>query len=292
MQKVSSVLFIFLIVMAFVCGGCAPQKNINMPVVLLTDYGSEDYRISQLKGIIYSNNTGARVVDACHNIPAFDIATGAFLLDVSANEFPEEVVFIAIIAPYVNSPTRYLVFTNNKNQTFVLPDNGLLTYVVNNTGIKAMYEINNRSLFDKPMEALVAERIQGKVGALIASGYSPDNVGSPLSSFTKLEVQSSAITDNRIMGAVVYIDHYGNAVTNISEKIAGDFGLKQGDTVQVKVSGDIIPVKFGTIYSDVPEGKEIMFISNSLGVVQLSINLGNFADVYGIKTGAKIEIEK
>lgn len=282
----------FLAIAILVGGGCTPHKDTNMPIVLLTDYGSEDYRISQLKGIIYNNNTEARVIDACHDIPSFDIATGAFFLDVCANEFPDKVVFIAIVAPYINSPARYLVFTNNKNQIFVLPDNGLLTYVVNNTGTKSVYEINNQALFDKPMEALAAERIQGKVGALVASGYHSDDVGIPMDNFTKFEVQNPAIIDNSIVGTIVYIDHYGNAVTNISGKITGDFGLKQGDSVQVKSQGNTIPVKFGTIYSDVPKGKEIMFISNNLGVVQLSINLGNFAGVYGIKAGTKIEIVK
>ncbi|MEJ2739179.1 MAG: SAM-dependent chlorinase/fluorinase [Dehalococcoidia bacterium] len=199
MKKISSILLIFLAIITLISGACAPRKNTNMPIVLLTDYGSEDYRT-------------------------------AFFLDVSANEFPEKVVFIAIVAPYVNSPAKYLVFTNEKNQIFVLPDNGLLTYVVNNTGIKAIYEINNRALFDKPMEGLVAERIQGKVGALIASGYNPEDVGSPLSSYTKLDVQNPVINDDKIVGTVVYVDHYGNAVTNISESITGDFGLHRFST--------------------------------------------------------------
>ena len=127
---------------------------------------------------------------------------------------------------------------------------------------------------------------------LAASGYNPEDVGSPLSSYTKLDVQNPVISDDKIVGTVVYVDYYGNAVTNISESITGDFGLKPGDTVQVKVSGKTVPVKFGTIYSDVPEGKEVMFVSNGLGMVQLSINLGDFAGVYGIKAGTGIEIEK
>jgi len=263
-----------------------------MPIVLLTDYGSEDYRISELKGIIYSNNADARLIDATHSVPAFDIPTGAFILDVSAREFPENVVFIGIVAPYNRPVTRYLVLTTNKNQIFVLPDNGLVTYVVKEMGIKTAYEINNPDLFDKPVDDLVAERIQGKVGALIASGYRPSYVGDPLTNLTTLDIQDPVIAGNSLLGTVVYIDHYGNAVTNISGEIASEFGIKQGDIVRVKGSGNIIPVKFGNIYSDVPEGDEVMFISDNLGMVQLSINLGNFAITYGFKAGIIIEIEK
>jgi len=263
-----------------------------MPIVLLTDYGSEDYRISQLKGIIYSNNAEARTIDASHSVPAFDIPTGAFILEASANEFPEEVVFIAIVAPYTQPLAKYLVLTTNKDQIFVLPDNGLLTYVVKDMGMKTAFEINNQTLFDKPMKDLVAERIQGRIGALIASGYDPKNVGSPLTVFTALDVQEPAIVEQRLLGTIVYIDHYGNAVTNIRENTARAFGLKPGDMIQLKGLGNTIPVRFGTMYSDVPQGEEIMFVCNNLGMVQLSINLGNFASTYGVKAGAKIEIEK
>jgi len=293
-EKINRILILLIIVIMLILGIsiCGRQSKVNMPIVLLTDYGSEDYRISELKGIIYTNNPAARVIDATHCVPVFDIATGAFILDVSANEFPEKVVFIAIVAPYTQPPTKYLVLTTNKNQIFVLPDNGLLTYVVKDMGIKTIYEISNQALFDKPMKDLVAERIQGKVGALIASGYDPNDVGSPLTSFTTLDVQEAAIVDHKLLGTIVYIDHYGNAVTNISERTASEFGVKPGDMIQVKGLGNTIAMKFGTIYSDVPQGEEIIFVSNNLGTVQLSINLGNFAITYGVKAGAKIEIEK
>ena len=294
MKKISSISVLLFTMFILISGsfGCAPQKEINMPIVLLTDYGSEDYRISQLKGIIYSNNAEARVIDASHSVPAFDIHTGAFVLDISAKEFPEKVVFIAIVAPYTQPVTKYLVLTTDKDQIFVLPDNGLLTYVAKDSEIKSVYEISNQTLFDKPINDLSAERIQGKIGSLISSGYRSSDVGGPLTSFTTLDVQEPAISDRKLLGTVVYVDHFGNAVTNISANTIAEFGVKPGDTVQLKTAENTIPVKFGTIYSDVPQGEEIIFVSNNLGMVQLSINLGNFASTHGVKAGTKIEIDK
>jgi S-adenosyl-L-methionine hydrolase (adenosine-forming) len=295
MQKKISLLLILLFSMVTFISvglGCASQKAVNMPIVLLTDYGSEDYRISQLNGIIYSNNPEARLIDASYSVPAFDIATGAFILDIAAKEFPENVVFISIIAPYTQPETKYLVLTTNKNQIFVLPDNGLLTYVARNTGIKTIYQITKQELFDKPIKDLVAERVQGKIGALIASGFRPQDFGIPVTTFKTLDIQEPAITNHRLMGTVIYIDHYGNAITNISEKTATEFGLKPGDLVNVEIPQGTISAKFGIIYSDVPKGEAIVLVSNSLGMVQLSINLGNFASTYGVKAGTKIEIQK
>jgi len=272
--------------------GCTAQKETNMPIVLLTDYGSEDYRISQLKGIIYSNNPAARVVDATHSIPAFDIATGAFVLDVAAKEFPGNTVFIGVIAPYTEPEARYLVFSTDRDQIFILPDNGLLTHVIKNAAVKAVYQVTNQELFDAPIRELAAERVQGKVGALVAAGYRMQDVGKPLTTFATLDVQEPAAVDGRLLGTIVYIDHFGNAITNIPGKTAGEFGLKPGDLVNVIVPQSKITARFGTNYSDVPRGEAIVFVINNLGVVQLSINLGNFAGTYGVKPGAKIEILK
>ncbi|MBN1375875.1 MAG: SAM-dependent chlorinase/fluorinase [Dehalococcoidia bacterium] len=288
---ISAVLFfIFMIVSCF--PGCAAQNEIDMPVVLLTDYGIEDYRIAELKGIILTNNPQARIIDASHSIPAFDIATGAFMLDVAAREFPENIVFIAIVAPYTQPETTYLVLTTEKNQLFVLPDNGLLTYVVKNMRIKALYRATDEKLFNRPMSELVAERVQGKIGAILAAGYDPGDLGVPATKYRTLDVQEPAISGSKVMGTVVFIDAYGNAVTNLSKETAEELGLKPGDKVWVTLLQTQISATWGTIYSDVPEGKEVVFICNNLDMVQLSINLGSFADKYGVKAGSRIQIEK
>lgn len=287
-----AILLLLAIMPVFGAAGCTSQKEASMPIVLFTDFGSQDYRVSQLKGIIYNNNRESTLIDGSHSIPAFDIHTGAFMLYIAAKEFPQNTVFIGIIAPYAQPETRYLVLTSNKNQIFVLPDNGLLTYVIKNMGIKTLYQVTNQKLFDEPIEQLAAERIQGKIGALVALGYRTENVGIPLANPRTLDIQEPAIVDNKLLGTVIYVDNFGNCVTNISGKTANEFGVKPGDTIQVRSGGSTIPATFGTIYSDVPQGKEIVFVNNNLDMLQLSVNLGNFAKTYNIKAGAKIEIER
>lgn len=293
LKKVSLISILLLFITGiFIPGasGCTSQKEVNMPIVLITDFGSDDYRVSQLKGIIYGNNTEARLIDASHGVPAFDIPAGAFILSIAAKEFPGDVVFVSIIAPYAQTETRYLVLTNNKNQIFVLPDNGLLTYVIGNMGIDTIYQVTNQELFDKPIEELAAERIQGKIGSLMASGYPPKDVGIPLANPRTLEIQEPAIASNILMGTVVYVDHFGNCITNISGETVNEFGVNPGDTIRVKSSDSIIPATFGIIYSDVPVGEEIVFVNTNLDMLQLSLNLGDFADTHNIITGMKIEI--
>ncbi|MDD5313578.1 MAG: SAM-dependent chlorinase/fluorinase [Dehalococcoidia bacterium] len=287
-----SILLLPMVMFISIGAGCTAPKDVNMPVVLLTDFGIEDYRVLQLKGIILNSNPGARVIDACHSVPAFDVCTGAYMLDIAAREFPESVVFIAVIAPYTQPVPEYLVLTNAKNQIFVLPDNGLLTYVVKDTGVKTVYKFTNGGLFDRPVKDLVAERIQGRLGALIAAGYQPKDIGIPVTSYKTFDVQEPAISGGTLLGTAVYIDHFGNAVTNISRKVADEFGLKPGDSIKITTPQAVVPARFGTIYSDVAQGEEVVFVSNNLDMLQLSINLGNFADKYKVTAGTRIKIEK
>lgn len=294
LKKVSLISILLLLLTGiFIPGvGCTDDEDINMPIVLLTDYGSNDYRIPWLKGIIYTNNPDAEVIDATHGVTAFDIHAGAFILNIAAREFPEDVVFVCIIAPYDQTEIKYLVLTTQKNQIFVLPDNGLLTYVVDDMGMDSIYQINNQDLFDKPIADLEAEPIQGKLGALIASGYSPEDVGIPLAGPTTLDIQKPEIDDGKLLGTVVYVDNYGNCVTNISGETTGEFGVNKGDTILVKIPDSTITATFGTIYSDVPLGDEIVFVKTNLDMLQLSLNLGDFAGKYNISAGTKIEIVK
>jgi S-adenosylmethionine hydrolase len=74
--------------------------------------------------------------------------------------------------------------------------------------------------------------------------------------------------------------------------MSGEFGLKPGDTVNLKMPQGTIFSKFGTMYSDVAAGETVVFVVNNLDSVQLSVNLGNFSEKYGIKAGTKIEIDK
>lgn len=292
-KKLLVVLSVLVVAVILVPGAaaCSPL-NLNMPVVLLTDFGSEDYRVPQLKGIIFKSNYDSIIVDASHDVPSFDIPAGAYILDIAAKEFPGNVVFVAIMDPYNQPEIRYIVLTTDNDQVFVVPDNGVITYVSRNQGIRSVYQITNEQIYDKPLKNLAAERVQGRAAALIARGTRPQDFGPALSNPRMLDIQEPQVSGQKLLGTVVYVDHYGNCITNIPGATATRSGINKGDGVKVKTADKTVDARFGTIYSDVPRGDAIVFVSNNLDVVQLSINLGNFSKTYSINAGTKIEIDK
>jgi S-adenosyl-L-methionine hydrolase (adenosine-forming) len=271
--------------------GCLPSSKAGLPVVLLTDYGNDDYRVPRLKGIIYSANPDASVIDATHGITGMDVAAGAYVLDLTAKEFPANVVFIAAVGSPAKPEERYLALVTGKDQIFLAPDNGLLTYVINDMGVKNIYNITNTKLYDRPAEELSSHYILGRVAALIAAGRAVEDVGPIVKNPVMLDIQKSAVVNGKLKGSVVFIDHFGSCLTNITGADCSQAGLKVGDSFQMTIGGVKIPMKFGTTYNSVAIGEAVAFV-NSLGILQLSLNAGSFAAANNIKTGTKIEIEK
>jgi len=293
LRKYAALTGFMLLVIALAIGsaGCKAQK-VNLPVVLFSDFGSDDYRVSQLKGIILSHNPEARLIDASHGVPAFDVPTGAFMLYMAAKEFPGNVVFVAVVDPYTRDNPRYLALKTSNGQIMVIPDNGLLMYIDAAIGIESIHSIDNQEIFDQPIAELSAERLEGTVGALISTGYRLEDLGEAVSDPVKLDIQEAGIESNQLVGTVIFVDNFGNCVTNIDESYAKDFGLSRGDSIQVELPEALIAGHYGTIYSDVPEGEDIVFVNSNLGVVQLSINMGNYAEKYNLKAGDKIGLVK
>lgn len=283
-------LFLILVTLASFVGCAAPYCG-NMPVVLLTDYGNDDYRVPRLKGIIYNTFPGVDIVDATNGIPSIDVAAGAYVLELSAKEFPANVVFIAGVGSPAKQDEQYLALLTNKGQYFVAANNGILTYIINDFGIKEVYSITNADLFDRPEDMLSSHYILGRIAARLASGMSISDVGPKVNQPVMLDIQLASFANGVLKGTVVFTDHYGSCLTNITKDDFAQLGLAQGDSLQVTVGDTKVTTKLGTTYGSVAKGEAVAFV-NSLGVLQLSLNAANFATKYNLKNGTKFEIQK
>lgn len=284
------ILFILMISLLVAFPACNIITK-DMPIVLLTDFGTDDYRVPRLKGVIYTTNPDATVIDATHGIASVDIAAGAYVLGLTAAEFPEKTVFVAAVGAGSTPDEKTLVLTNNKDQVFVLPDNGLVTFVAMNMGVKSAYEVSNKDIFDKPIAELASHQVLGKVAALISCGYKPKDFGPAVESPVMLTIQKAGITNGKLAGYVVFIDHFGSCLTNISKADTEQFGLSNGDKIRITINGAASDSIIGKRYNDVATGAAVSIV-NSLNVLQLSINKGSFASTNGIKTGVMVEIVK
>ena len=261
-------------------------------VVLLTDYGTCDYYVGALEGSIYSTNPGARISTITHQVSAFDVAEGSYILAQAAREYPPGTVFAAEVDPGVGTDGRSIVLETEDGKLFVGPDNGLFSGVMDDLGVAAVREIIDPNLTEGGKAAAFrGVGIYGPVAGLLSAGMDPSSVGPRIFDPVRIEARRAGIEDGALFGAVVHVDHFGNLVTNIPHHLADEAGLARKDHIEVCVGEEIVEAVFGSTYADVPVGEWVAFIDR-WGRLEIAINMGSASEALGAPFGEEVIVRK
>ena len=262
-------------------------------VVLLTDYGTTDFYVGALEGSIYSANPEARISTITHEVPAFNIAEGSYILAQAAREYPPGSVFVAEVDPGIGTGERSIVLETNDGKLFVGPDNGLFTGVMDELGISSVHEIANLNLKRQGRTSAVfnGRDIYGPVAGHLAAGTDPSEVGPEIFDPVRIDVLEADLQNGTLIGMIVHVDHWGHLITNIPQGLIETAGLVLGDRVGIVIEGETEEALFGTTYNDVPPGEWVVMIGLS-GTVVISKNMYSAADTLGVSVGAEVKVHK
>jgi hypothetical protein len=258
-----------------------------MAITLLSDFG--DVYPASMKGVILGIHPDANIVDISHSIPRHDIRTGAFVLMTIVKYFPAGTVHIAVVDPGVGTKRRPIAARAQSSEGeihfFIGPDNGLLIPAARSIGKFDVYEITNRDFFRKiPSHTFHGRDIFAPVGAHISMGVGVEEIGAEIFDFIDLDFGVGIKTADSILGKVIFIDTFGNIVTNISsEKV----DLKFGDTLEIE--GFKVP--FLNSYGFCKEGEPLALIG-SHSYLEIAVNQGNAARFFRKKIVDEIIIRK
>jgi len=114
-------------------------------ITLLTDFGTRDYFVASMKGVILSINPDAVVIDITHDVPSFNVLKAAFILWATYRYYPRGTVHVVVVDPGVGTSRRALAI-RSRNYYFIGPDNGVLTMAAEDDGVVEVREISNRSV--------------------------------------------------------------------------------------------------------------------------------------------------
>ncbi len=254
-----------------------------MIITLLSDFG--DVYPASMKGVILNINPGANIVDISHSVPPHDVHAGAFVLMTCARYFPSGTVHIAVVDPGVGAGRRAIAVrtepADNRVHYFIGPDNGLLIPAAKSLGDFKVYEITNTALFRKNISSTFHGRdIFAPVGAHISIGLNISEVGRQIFDYVYLDFGEGIKKDDSLQGSVIYIDTFGNIVTNIP---AGIVEFSHGDALEV----DKKQVLFRSSYGFCIEGEPLALIG-SHGYLEIAVNRGSAAEFFNKKLGDKI----
>jgi S-adenosylmethionine hydrolase len=233
--------------------------------------------------------------DLTHEIPAYNIWEAAYRLNQAASYWPVETVFVSVVDPGVGSQRRSIVARTRTGHYFVNPDNGILTLIAETMGIEEVRVIDekvNRLKNSGDSYTFHGRDVYAYTGARLAAGVIKfHEIGNLLEpDIVRLQYQKAVIENDAVKGGIDILDiQYGNVWTNIDQKLLQELKVQYGDRIHVtifdhaalKFDEDVV---FGKTFSAVAEGQPVAYI-NSLMKFSVAINMGDFAQKYGVQSG-------
>lgn len=254
-------------------------------ITLLTDFGLRDTYVGQMKGTLLAQCPDAVLVDLTHEIPPQSVLSGALHLGAAWASFPEQTVHLAVVDPGVGTTRRQLVI-HYRGHYFVLPDNGLISAVLEGAVPNRVVEIR----VEPAQRSTVSSTFHGRdvfapAAGRIAAGWSLDDLGEPVdvASIRRLDLPCAWRDGDVIGGEIILIDGFGNCITNIQRSMLPECGSA---TVRF---GDLTLERISTTYQDVAAGMPLALIS-SMNTLELAVRDGSAADRFNLSVGVGVEV--
>ncbi|QCX52309.1 S-adenosyl-l-methionine hydroxide adenosyltransferase family protein [Elizabethkingia sp. JS20170427COW] len=187
-------------------------------ITLTTDYGTLDYRVAAIKGSIYSQLPDAQIVDITHDIQAYNLLQASYIIKSAYKYFPEGSVHILGIDCF-HHEARKNILAKVDGHFFICADNGLLSLIFHDIQPEYIYKITLTPPFGKEINFTPTD-IFAPVAAHLAKGGLPQVVGNKIKNIKENKIPRAVFneTEGILVGEIIYIDNFGNAVSNISKK--------------------------------------------------------------------------
>jgi S-adenosyl-L-methionine hydrolase (adenosine-forming) len=255
-----------------------------VPLITFTsDFGLDDWFVGVVHGVLHARCPEARVVDLTHALPPGHIGRGAFVLEAACPDFPPGTVHLAVVDPGVGTLRRALAVAAH-GQFFVGPDNGLLEWALADPDA-AVHALEEPRFFRHPLSRTFHGRdVFAPVAAHIACGAALSTLGPQISDPVRLDRPTPVCRDGALAGAVMFIDRFGNALTNIAERdLERAFAATPHERLEVVV-GERRIHGLSRSYGDAPVGT-LLAILGSSGRLEIAQVGGHCAERLGIGEG-------
>lgn len=269
----------------------ARKQKSAAPIALLTDFGYRDHYAGVMKGVIASIAPAANVIDLTHGIPPQALAAGAIALAQSWRYFPRRTIFVAVVDPGVGTSRRAIAVETIAGARFIGPDNGLLWNAADQAGIRRVVELRSPRYRRAEISATFHGRdLFAPAAAHLWRGVRLAALGPELRAMTPAAA-APGVTEarNELTGSIVYIDGFGNLVTNIDRKCFERFARRfRGFRLSVKI-GRGAPIEILKAYGEARPGSSLATFG-SFEMLEVAVRDGSAAERFAAETGAPVRV--
>jgi S-adenosylmethionine hydrolase len=244
-------------------------------ITLLTDYGTVDSYVGEMKGVLLSLAPGVTLVDLTHELAPGDVASAAYVVSRAWHRFPPGTVHLAVVDPGVGTARAALAFAT-RGHFFVGPDNGLWSGVMHGAPVEAV------TLATPPLAAPTfhGRDLFAPVAARLALGEPLATLGAPYGGIPRRV--SGAVPRHEgklVVGEVIYVDRYGNLVTNLTPEFVPPYAVLEAESLVIG------PLR--TTFGDVASGGILAYIGSG-GQVEIAVRDGSAARRLGLGVGGRV----
>ena len=249
-------------------------------ITLTTDFGEKDHFAGAVKGALYSELETIRIVDISHCISPFHISEAAYIIQNAYKSFPSGSIHIIGIDSELNPENKHIAVYLD-NHYFICANNGIISMLTSEIKPEKIVEINIHDNIESNFPVL---DVFVKVACHIARGGTLEVIGKPIFKIKQLTGIKPVVNpqNNQIIGNVIYIDNYGNVISNINKALFEKIGKGRDFTIQAR------SIKFSKVYNrysdfinfDNPKNKRVedgkkLALWNSSNYLELSIYKSN-----------------
>src|SRR5712692_3337972 len=273
----------------------ATQASAARPIIVfMTDFGTANDAVAICRAVIYSIAPEVRVTDITHQVTPFSIEEASRFLYGVTPYYPAGTVFLVVVDPGVWTSRKAIAVKSKKGQYFILPDNGVITPVLDRDGLESAREITNQHWM---IGASLSSTFHGRdifspAAAHLAAGWEFDLVGPPVQQLVRLTPKTSVTSAKGIEGDVIGLDDpYGSLITDIPGEDFKQLGYNLGDKVFVQINKKTVALPYAKTFMDVPVGESLLYV-DSRDRVGIAVNQGSYARKFNITPPEKIFIPR
>jgi S-adenosylmethionine hydrolase len=257
-------------------------------ITLTTDFGAGSPYVAQMKGVILSLTREVDLVDLSHAIGPQNVREGAVVLADVAPRFPPGSIHLAVVDPGVGTD-RQLVYAEIGPQRYLAPDNGLLSLLASREQPARIVALERRSYWlPGTSHTFHGRDILAPVAAHLARGVEPAELGPSCERLVVLDWPQPQVMASHITGEVLYVDSFGNLITNITRNQATALGPLA--SVAVRCGGRATR---GVILTyGVAKGGELIALFDSQGRLEIAVVQGNAAHELQVRAGAPVIVDR
>ena len=257
-------------------------------ITLTTDFGTGDYFVGAMKGVILSINPDVTIVDITHNVLPHDVLDGALAIGQAYNYFPPKTVHVVVVDPGVGTTRRPLLVAGDQHY-FIGPDNGVFSSVYDQSEALHVWNVISEHYFRQPVSNTFHGRdVFAPVAAWLTKSWQTSAFGEAITDFVRFAMPKPKVNGNTVKGVVLRVDHFGNLITNLTPADVPALASADGKFTIKAGNGQI--TRMVSTFSQAAPGEAVGVIG-STGRLEIAMNKGSASKALGAARGAEVAVE-